>query len=242
MIDYSLSQKLKFQYKTCEPFPYIVIDNFLPEFLLEKCLEEIQNHDEWYTNLEEWVEEYEVNKFYYPTDSTDMLEFKKKLPITNMITEYLNTEAFINFLENLTGFQKLYRDPIMLGGGIHKIQRGGKLSIHIDYNQHPGRKWKRNLNLLLYLNKDWSLDWEGNLEFWDKDSWEKKISIEPIFNRAVIFSIEGAPHGHPIPLNVPDDISRYSLALYYFTDEEVKDDEKHTVIFFKDDYLGINKN
>jgi hypothetical protein len=34
-------------------------------------------------------------------------------------------------------------------------------------------------------------------------------------------------------------VSRYSLALYYFTDEEVKD--KHSVIFYRDEELGINE-
>ncbi len=241
MIDYTLSDKLKIQYQTANPFPYIVIDNFLPDFLLESCLEEIKKHDEWYSNQEDWVGEYEKNKFYYPTYTTDMDEFKLKAPITNMITEYMNSTLFIKFLEKLTGFEKLYRDPVMMGGGIHKINKGGKLSIHIDYNQHPDEKWKRNLNLLLYLNKDWKSEWGGNLELWEKESWKKKLEIEPIFNRAVIFSIEDAPHGHPIPLNVPDEISRYSLALYYFTDEEVKDVDKHTVIFYKDEILGIKK-
>lgn len=45
MIDYTLSDKLKIQYQTANPFPYIVIDNFLPDFLLESCLEEIKKHD-----------------------------------------------------------------------------------------------------------------------------------------------------------------------------------------------------
>jgi Rps23 Pro-64 3,4-dihydroxylase Tpa1-like proline 4-hydroxylase len=240
MIDYSLSEKFKVQYRTAKPFPYIVIDNFLPEFLLQSCLNEIKKHDEWYSNQEEWIEPFEVNKFYYPTDNTDMMEFSRKLPITNMVTEYMNSEPFLKFLENLTGFEKLYRDPIMLGGGIHKIKKGGKLSVHIDYNEHPGRKWKRNLNLLLYLNENWKSEWEGNLEFWDEDSLKKQIEVEPIFNRAVIFSIEDAPHGHPIPLNTPEDVYRYSLALYYFTDEEVRN--KHTVIFFEDKKLGITEN
>jgi Rps23 Pro-64 3,4-dihydroxylase Tpa1-like proline 4-hydroxylase len=195
MIDYTLSDKLKIQYQTANPFPYIVIDNFLPDFLLESCLEEIKKHDEWYSNQEDWVGEYEKNKFYYPTYTTDMDEFKLKAPITNMITEYMNSTLFIKFLEKLTGFEKLYRDPVMMGGGIHKINKGGKLSIHIDYNQHPDEKWKRNLNLLLYLNKDWKSEWGGNLELWEKESWKKKLEIEPIFNRAVIFSIEDAPHG-----------------------------------------------
>jgi hypothetical protein len=240
MIDYSLSEKFKVQYRTAKPFPYIVIDNFLPEFLLKSCLNEIKKHDEWYSNQEQWIEPFEVNKFYYPTDTTDMMEFSRKLPITNMVTEYMNSEPFLKFLENLTGFEKLYRDPVMLGGGIHKIKKGGKLSVHIDYNEHPGRKWKRNLNLLLYLNENWKSEWEGNLEFWDEDSLKKQIEVEPIFNRAVIFSIEDAPHGHPIPLNTPENVYRYSLALYYFTDEEITN--RHTVIFFEDEKLGITEN
>jgi len=240
MIDYSISEKFKVQYRTAKPFPYIVIDNFLPEFLLQSCLNEIKKHDEWYTNQEGWIEPFEVNKFYYPNGNTDMMEFSRKLPITNMVTEYMNSEPFLKFLENLTGFEKLYRDPIMLGGGIHKIKKGGKLSVHIDYNEHPGRKWKRNLNLLLYLNENWKKEWEGNLELWGGVPWKKEIEVEPIFNRAVIFSIEDAPHGHPIPLNTPEDVYRYSLALYYFTDEEVTN--KHSVIFFEDKKLGITKN
>ena len=240
MIDYSLSEKFKVQYRTAKPFPYIVIDNFLPEFLLQSCLNEIKKHDEWYTNQEGWIEPFEVNKFYYPNGNTDMMEFSRKLPITNMVTEYMNSEPFLKFLENLTGFEKLYRDPIMLGGGIHKIKKGGKLSVHIDYNEHPDKKWKRNLNLLIYLNENWKSEWEGNLEFWDVNSTKKHIEVEPIFNRAVIFSIEDAPHGHPIPLNTPEDVYRYSLALYYFTDEEVTN--KHSVIFFEDAKLGITEN
>ena len=239
MIDHTLSDKLKIQYQTAKPFPYIVIDNFLPEFLLKSCLEEIKKHKKWFSNGYEWVEEFEKNKLYYPSENTDMEEFKNLLPITNMVTDYMNSEPFIKFLENLTGFEKLYRDPIMLGGGIHKINKGGKLSIHIDFNQHPDQKWKRNLNVLLYLNENWEKEWGGNLELWGGEPWKKEIEVEPIFNRAVIFSIEDAPHGHPLPLNTPDDVSRYSLALYYFTDEEVKD--KHTVIFYRDEELGIKE-
>ena len=83
MIDYSISEKFKVQYRTAKPFPYIVIDNFLPEFLLQSCLNEIKKHDEWYTNQLEWVEKFEVNKLFYPTDNTDMTKFSQnfQLPI-----------------------------------------------------------------------------------------------------------------------------------------------------------------
>jgi Rps23 Pro-64 3,4-dihydroxylase Tpa1-like proline 4-hydroxylase len=127
-----------------------------------------------------------------------------------------------------------------MGGGVHKINRGGKLSIHIDYNNHPTTKQRRKLNLLIYLNKDWDKSWGSNLELWNKELTEKVIEVEPIFNRAVIFTIDDAPHGHPYPLNCPENISRYSLALYYFVDEEPE--KKHSVIFYRNDEVGITDN
>jgi hypothetical protein len=81
MIDYTLSDKFKVQYQTANPFPYIVIDNFLPESLLKSCINEIKKHDEWYSNQMGWVEEFQKNKFYYPNEATNMEDFAKKLPI-----------------------------------------------------------------------------------------------------------------------------------------------------------------
>jgi len=45
MIDLSLAPRLKTLYKSAYPFPYIVIDNFLPEYLLRVCKEEIHRHN-----------------------------------------------------------------------------------------------------------------------------------------------------------------------------------------------------
>jgi hypothetical protein len=61
-----------------------------------------------------------------------------------------------------------------------------------------------------------------------------EISVEPLFNRVVIFTIgEDSLHGHPIPLNTPEDKSRNSIALYYFTEEKPEEIGEHTVIFYK---------
>jgi len=231
MVDLSLSGKLKTQYKTGYPFPYIVIDDFLPEFLMNECLEELKKHQGWGSNVMKWIEEFEVNKFCIPHDNEDIESLRHRIPITTLIFDYLNTPEFLEYLEELTGIKKLYKDPSMLGGGVHKINQGGKLSIHKDYNSHPVTKHSRKLNLLIYLNKDWEENWGGNLELWKKDTSEKIIEIEPIFNRAVIFDIEDAPHGHPYPLNCPTHVSRYSLALYYFI-EEIPENPQN-VIFYR---------
>ena len=238
MIDLSLAPRLKTLYQNNYPFPYIVIDNFLPEFLLKECRDEIHQHDLWYTDGTEFSKEFQHKKLFYPKDDTTSEEFKNKLPITKLVLDYLNTPEFISYLEQLTGHPELFRDPALIGGGVHRIKRGGKLSVHVDYNEHPYSGKKRILNLIIYLNENWEKEWEGNLELWTVNPPKKFIDIEPIFNRAVIFNIEDAPHGHPVPLNTPENIDRYSLALYYFIDEPVKKEEKHTVIFYSDNVIG----
>jgi Rps23 Pro-64 3,4-dihydroxylase Tpa1-like proline 4-hydroxylase len=230
MIDLSLSKKFKTQYQTANPFPYIVIDNFLPEFVMTKSLDELKKHKTWDYTKAEWTKDYEVNKFFLPGEVMDIPQLKTELPITTLILEYLNSDEFLEYLSELTGIEKLYRDPMLLGGGIHKTNRGGRLSIHNDYNNHPVTGHRRKLNLLIYLNKDWDKSWGSNLELWKKDLSEKSVEVEPIFNRAVIFTIDDAPHGHPHPLECPEQVSRYSFALYYFVKEIPEN--KHGVVFF----------
>jgi Rps23 Pro-64 3,4-dihydroxylase Tpa1-like proline 4-hydroxylase len=240
MIDLSIFDKLSTNYQTAYPFPYVVIDNFLPEFLVLKCLEEVKNNEDWGYNQQKWVEPFQVNKFYLPGDTQDVSKLRNELPATTLILDYLNSPNFLTALENLTGIKKLFRDPLLMGGGVHKINTGGKLAIHKDYNIHPETKHRRKLNLLLYLNKDWDTRWGGNLELWNKELNTKIIEVEPIFNRVVIFTIDDAPHGHPHPLNCPEDISRYSLALYYFIDETP--DDGHSVIFYTNEEVGIKED
>jgi hypothetical protein len=71
----------------------------------------------------------------------------------------------------------------------------------------------------LYLNKNWEEEWGGDLQLWNKDMSMCVKKILPIFNRMSIFSTTGNSwHGHPDPLTCPDNRSRKSLALYYYSD------------------------
>ena len=62
-------------------------------------------------------------------------------------------------------------------------------------------------------------------------------SISPIFNRMVIFSTNDfSNHGHPDPIKCPENISRKSIALYYFSrgrpiSEVLKDNIKNKTYF-----------
>ena len=51
MIDLTLSKKMKSQYSLGYPFPHIVIDEFLPEFLVNKSLKEVIYINSKYINF-----------------------------------------------------------------------------------------------------------------------------------------------------------------------------------------------
>lgn len=130
------------------------------------------------------------------------------------------SDEFKNLISSICNIPQLISDPELVGGGLHQIMNGGYLDVHVDYNFHPQTKLHRRLNLLLYLNKDWKQEYEGYLELWDMDAKKQLDAIAPIFNRAVIFETnEISYHGHPRPLNMPPDVMRKSLAVYYYSKE-----------------------
>jgi Rps23 Pro-64 3,4-dihydroxylase Tpa1-like proline 4-hydroxylase len=232
MINLDLSKQLSTQYQEAQPFPHIVIDKFLPETILDSVLDEFNKNENWWYDKVKWTEPYQVNKFYWPHDIETANNMPNDLPTISALVNYLNSPVMLKYLEELTGIDNLIGDELLMGGGLHKITSGGKLAIHKDYNVHPVKKIYRRLNLLIYLNKNWKEEWGGNLELWDKDHTKLEVSVEPLFNRAVIFTIsEDSLHGHPVPLNTPENVSRNSIALYYFTEVNPSDNE-HSVVFF----------
>ena len=197
-------------YKSNDPFPHVVIDNFLDEKILESVTKKIDE-----------IEIFENNKRFDPNQKRK-LKSDNELEMPDEVIDiirYFNSQTFLNSLQSLTGIkEKLLSDPYLWGGGIHRIKRGGFLKIHSDTNFHPDFNLDRRLNLLLYLNKNWSPEYGGDLELWDKQMKNCVKKIAPIFNRAVIFSTDDTSyHGHPDPLKCPEDIVRQSLALYYYS-------------------------
>jgi Rps23 Pro-64 3,4-dihydroxylase Tpa1-like proline 4-hydroxylase len=148
----------------------------------------------------------------------------------------LNAAPFMAFLEKLTGIAGLIPDPHLRGGGLHEIRRGGALGVHADFNFYKRLNLYRRLNLLVYLNENWTEAWGGDLELWDRQGKRCVRRISPIFNRAVVFDTSNLSyHGHPNPLQCPEERSRKSLALYYYTVDAPAEDDRtpHTTVFIK---------
>ena len=212
------------QYVTAKPFPHIVIDNFLPEYVLDDILTEFPNPQEikWKSFQ---------NQAEKKLASTSELQMGNA---TRFLLYQLNSSIFINFLEQLTGIEGIIADPHFVGGGLHQIEREGFLKIHVDFNKHRKMQLDRRLNLLIYLNKDWKEEYGGHFELWNQDMTVCEKKVLPIFNRCVIFSTSDfSYHGHPNPLTCPENRTRKSLALYYYSNgrpaEEISG--KHSTVF-----------
>lgn len=219
-----LALKHRQAYSEAQPFPHIVLDNFLPESTLAPILAEFPD-----PAAIDWKKF--SAKMEKKLASTSELQMGRA---TRFLLYQLNSSVFIDFLEQLTGIMGLVPDPHFQGGGLHQIERGGYLKMHVDFNKHKRLHLDRRLNLLIYLNKNWREEYGGYLELWDRNVTQCEKKILPIFNRCVIFSTtDFSYHGHPEPLNCPEGQTRKSLALYYYSNgrppEEVS--EAHSTVF-----------
>ena len=219
--------KLKDEYLNNDPFPHIVLDDFIQEEILLKVYEEFPDLGSLNNKID----------FNDPTQIKLASKGSKDLSKNaDKLISFLNSDIFLNNLQNLTGISEtLISDPYLSGGGYHQIKNGGVLKVHADFNKHPLMNLDRRVNLLIYINKGWKNHWGGSLELYSKNNLDKPIKkIEPVFNRCVIFNTTSYTyHGHPKPLKCPEDVSRKSIALYYFSvgrpSEEV--DENKVSIF-----------
>jgi len=203
----AVGRSLSHQYQSASPFPHIVIDDFLDGEVLRGVLADFPSSEQ----KEFFDRDQERLKFQFqPQEVSSGL-------VRSLFAE-LNSQAFLGFLEELTGISGLISDPYFEGGGLHETKRGGHLGIHADFNVHDRLRLERRLNLLIYLNEDWSDDYGGELELWDQAMKECVVRVKPVFGRAVIFNTAlDSFHGHPNPLNCPPNRSRRSIATYYYT-------------------------
>jgi Rps23 Pro-64 3,4-dihydroxylase Tpa1-like proline 4-hydroxylase len=219
-------KNLRTAYQLANPFPHIVIDEFMSEFDAMFISKEMDNYTMWGSDGSEYSKHAQVNKFFTPWCDDNIEDIKRDMPLTWKYLQYYNSPEFLRQLEDLTGIKGLIADDLYEGGGVHKIESGGKLSVHTDYSKHPRKDLYRRINLLIYLNEDWDPNWGGSLQLWNNDTKELVSEVQPMMNRAVIFNTTSTSlHGHPHPLNTPQGIARKSIALYYFTEESGEDAE-----------------
>ena len=217
-------EELMGEYCFAEPFPHIVIDNFLPEAFAEKLLAHFP------TSKTEDEKTYE--KGYGGMHKRQISPYACDEYMREAFA-FFNSAPMLQFLEGITTIPGLLPDPYFAGGGLHETMPGGLLGIHADFRVNESLQLLRRVNMLIYLNKDWQDSYGGHLELWDRQMKQKVKSVAPVFNRCVIFNTDSDSfHGHPDPLTAPSGVSRKSIALYYYTAQPIANDSgesRHTL-------------
>lgn len=199
-------------FREAQPYPHIVIDDFLPDAAARELAIAFPG-----PNDDVAWDHYAAPGLEVKLGCGDETKFPRA--IRDALRD-MNSSEFVRFLEQLTGVEHLLTDPHLLGGGMHLTREGGLLGVHADFNWHPQIHAHRRLNLLLYLTPDWRPEYGGELELWSTDGTQLVRRVEPLFNRAVLFTTRSDTfHGHPRPWTAPHGINRQSLALYYYTSE-----------------------
>jgi hypothetical protein len=204
-----IGESLSADYCFAEPFPHIILDNFLPKAVIDLASENFP-------------------KAALKSDKTFEMGYaglhkRQILPddcngAARELFHFFNSRPMIEFLEGLSSIQGLVPDPFYAGGGYHETTTGGKLGIHADFRIEERAHLHRRMNVIIYLNEDWKAEYGGALELWSRDMSKKCKEALPIFNRCVIFNTDAdSYHGHPDPLTTPEGVLRRSIALYYYT-------------------------
>jgi Rps23 Pro-64 3,4-dihydroxylase Tpa1-like proline 4-hydroxylase len=197
---------------------YLIIDNLFDEEFIKKC------ESEFFSIGEDNFVKYS-NPFFefekYTLNNSDKIPENLKI-----LFDSIHSENFVKQVSLVSGIEDLKTDGNRWGGGLHMTKGGGYLSVHKDFNVLPTsysgeRQMLRCMNLIGYLNSEWKSGDGGELEFWDSEGTESIVSVEPKFNRWVLFDTRENFHGHPYPYKGKS--PRISIASYYYKEQNIEE-------------------
>lgn len=214
IMDTALSRPdLRDVYLSGKPFPVAILDDFLPLKMADGLLAEIEC-DQDYRKSNDYI--FAKNKFESP-------RIESLGPIGQSLRDFLLSSPAAEALSRMYG-RPIFVDPDFVGGGLHRGGEGSFLDMHVDFNLHPRhRRWVRDLNILLYLNKDWQPAYGGCLDLRNSITGET-VAIEPRFNRMVLMLTKDFTfHGYK-PIAFPPGRFRISIATYAYHEAQSDED------------------
>lgn len=201
------------------PFKHAVIDNAISENLINAMNDSFPSLDDdcWEHTKTPGIEMKSRTTWTSEFDIPDALSFGVRI---------LNSAPILRAMSEMLEIPKLMPDPYFTGGGLNVTEAGGLLDVHVDGNYHDASGMNRRVNALLYLNEIWQPEWGGQFGLYSDDGQTLYKSIDPTFNRLVIFDTHDKSfHGLPNPIVCPPNIVRKSVLLYYYTVAERPSDQ-----------------
>jgi hypothetical protein len=203
---------LRAQVRRAQPFPFFMLDDFLESAFAH----EVATAFPTFADAERLGYKFSFVNERNKIQITDSSAFPA--PILRLHDELASPE-FLDLLSDVMEIPNLIADPRLAGGGIHETGPHGHLDVHVDFNYVEERELFRRLNILVYFNRAWQPDWGGRIELWDSRVRKCWHSIEPKFNRCVVFATSEISYHGVTAVTCPSNETRKSFAAYYYTKE-----------------------
>jgi hypothetical protein len=203
--------RLRDSYMVAKPYPHLIIDGLWDPAVLDRIVAEFPRKGQ-----RDW------NAYDTPHELKEASRGLFGLaPFTQLFFMEVCSARFLRLLGEITGHDDLISDPLHHGGGLHESHRGGWLNLHTDWRHHPMLPLARQLNMIIYLNRDWDPAWGGAIELWNPGAAEAGARADCLFNRTLIFpTTDTSLHGYPTPISCPETLTRKSISLFYWTRDE----------------------
>jgi hypothetical protein len=200
---------LRDAYQNAKPFPYLVIDQLFSPQILDPLVEEMAGIPDQQWMLVETEGRERIRR---------MRSGVELGTAGSQLVSLLHSAPFLYLLSEITGIWQLLPDPYLQGAGYAAMQPGDFFNVHSDRNVAYETGLSRRLAMIVFLNNSWDPKYNGQLELWNSDATRRDASIEPLYNRTVIFQVAFPNyHGVPAPIACPADRSRQSFIVYYHT-------------------------
>ncbi len=162
------------RFARAEPFPHLVIDELFYQDRIREA----------------------ARQFPSPSDMVEKPNRKGVLelsdrhllpPLLRHVSDELLSERFVAWLSLVSRVEDLFADYEVNWGALRQSADGVEGKIHVAPERPAHKPWFRRLTLILHLTDGLSEDNGGCFQLWDRDKIAPRVSIAPLFNRAVVF-------------------------------------------------------
>ena len=181
--------------KSNHPYFHIIIDNFFDPVQLKELVFEWPTEEVLWNKPREKIE----NKTNLLEHGMRSINDKEKLSKNwkNFFNFVHHNDDFINQIRNLVRDKNITTDETYNWSGLRENLPGSYQLIHSDAIAHPNTGFEKRFTIMIYFD-DPNIVRNGCLELWDDEMKSCEVSIEPFFNRLVIFECTSTSY-HGVP-------------------------------------------
>jgi hypothetical protein len=200
---------LRDAYEKALPFRHVLLDDIFPPRVLDSLVAEMaaMSQEQWMV-----VQNAGLEKILRMRSGTELGA------AGSLLVSIVHSPAFLYLLSEITGVWQLLPDPYLQGSGYASMRPGDFFNVHSDRSVAYDTGLTRRMAMIIFLNKAWKPEYNGQLELWDAEGKQREVSIEPLFNRTILFEVAFPNfHGVPAPIACPPGRLRQSFIVYFHT-------------------------